>query len=98
MEQPYIQEVVSKAKWTLALVVRTIGFGAPSSVSKQLYVSLVRSKLEYCSSVWGGSTFQNHAKIERVQRAATKFIFNYPDLGYTDRLLKLGMLPLSMRR
>ena len=38
----------------MGLIIRTVG--APFNFKNQLYISLVRSIFEYCSSVWTGVT------------------------------------------
>ncbi len=94
----HIQATVSKANRVFWLLKRALGCGAPPSVSKQLYESFVRSLLEYCPQVWGGTTKRNVIAIERVQRSATRFILGYPELDYKERLSQLHLLPLSYRR
>jgi hypothetical protein len=94
----HIENCVSKANKIMGLVKRTLGFTAPVVVKKQLYVSLVRSGLEYCSQVWSGTTSQNVLLIERLQRSATRYILQRPDLDYKDRLKQLDILPLTYRR
>ena len=94
----HIQGTVSKANRVFWLLKRALGFNAPSSVSKQLYESFVRSLLEYCPQVWSGTTKRNVRSLERVQRSATRFIMGYPELDYKERLSHLNMLPLSYRR
>lgn len=94
----HIQGAVSKANRVLWLLKRALGYEAPHSVSKQLYESFVRSMLEYCPQVWGGTTKANIMSIERVQRHATNFILGYPGLDYKERLSELHLLPLSYRR
>ena len=97
----HIQISVCKARKIMGIVKRTVGCSAPDSVKKQLFMSLVRSNLEYCSPVWNGTSVQNMVKIERVQRYATKFILNYTwksGVNYRERLLELNMLPLAYRR
>ena len=61
---------------------------------KQLYISLVRSQLLYCSQVWRPCLIQDILLLERVQRRATKYILNDYTSSYRTRLLKLSMLPL----
>ena len=94
----HIHTVVSKANRVLWLLKRALGYGAPSSVSKKLYLSFVRSLLEYCPQVWSGTTKHNIIAIERVQISATKCILGYPETGYKERLEELDILPLSYRR
>ena len=81
------------------LVKRSTGHQAPISVKKQLYFSLVRSNLEYCSQVWGGINKHDTVKLERVQRRATRYILGYPKAkNYNVRLSELDIIPLSYRR
>ena len=94
----HVQKIVKKANRVLGLIKRSIGYKAPLSVKKQLYVSLVRSNLEYCVPAWAGLNKKNTIAIERVQRAATRYILGYPDKSYKDRLNLLKLLPLSYRR
>jgi hypothetical protein len=94
----HVQSIVSKANKVMGLIKRTLGYNAPISVSKQLYISLVRSILEYCTPVWSGMTVNETILIERVQRAATRFILHSPDIDYHERLMKLQMMPLTLRR
>ena len=94
----HVSDVVSKANKIMWLVKRTIGFNAPQHVKLQLYTTLVRSKLDYCTQVWGGLNKANTLRIERTQRSATRYILNFPDLNYKERLCKLNLLPLTYRR
>lgn len=94
----HIVNTVSKANRVLWLLKRALGYNAPPTVCKQLFISFVRSTLEYCPQVWGGTTKGNIATLERVQRSATRFMLGYPDMGYKERLDILGILPLSFRR
>ena len=47
-----IKSVSAKANYLLGMLRRSISFDAPSPVKFQLYVSHVRSILEYCSPLW----------------------------------------------
>ena len=62
-----------------------------------LYCALARSVLEYCSPR-SGTSFSNVRLVERVQRLMTKYICIFSADSYKERLLKIKMLPLSMRR
>ena len=63
-----------------------------------LYRSLVRSNLEYCPSVCSPSTVSDTKAIESIQRAATRYILNYPKIKYDQRCTMLHLHPLSYRR
>ena len=93
-----VNDIISKANRVMGLIKRTVGYEVDEKVKLQLYISLVRSKLEYCTQVWGGMTKSDNLKIERIQRSATRYILNFPDLNYKERLCKLNLLPLTYRR
>ena len=40
---------------------------------------------------------ENASAIKRVQRSATKYILDFPDMSYEEQLAKLYLLPLSYR-
>ena len=96
----YILIMVSKAQCMSGLVKRTLGFNAPVAIKLQLYLSHVRSLLEYCTPLWSPYQVNEIMRIERVQRHVTKFILNeyLSDVSYRDRCLTLGILPLCYRR
>ena len=95
----HISNIVAKANQMSYLVKRTVGYTAPINVKKQLFISMVRSNIEYCSQVWGGANRNDIIKLERIQRSATKYILGYPDnMNYNERLCELNLTPLSYRR
>ena len=70
----------------------------PSHASKKkLYLSLVRSRLTYCSQVWHPCLLEDIQAMEKVQRRATKYILNDYYSDYESRLSTLHMLPLMYR-
>ncbi len=60
---------------------------------KEIFISLVRSQLSYCSQIWRPALIKDIRKLERVQRRATKFIVGNT-LDYRNRLIKLEIMPL----
>ena len=65
-----IKSMSAKANSLLGM----ISFDDPSPVKFQLYVSHIRSILEYCSPLWSPSNVKDILLLERVQRHATKYI------------------------
>ena len=63
-------------------------------VKRRLYVSMVRSKLSYCSQLWRPNLKKDILALERVQRRATKYILEDYSSSYKDRLVSLSLLPL----
>jgi hypothetical protein len=67
-----------------------------SSANK--YKSLVRTHLDYASSVWAPFKAKHIEQIEWVQRRATKQIPGFRDMTYSERLRALKLPSLSYRR
>ena len=88
--------IVSKALNVLGLLRRSFGPSTPVRVKRLLYLSLVRSKLLYCSVVWRPRMIKDIRLLESVQRRATKWILGDYRLDYRSRLLSLKLLPLMM--
>ena len=94
-----IKSISAKANSLLGMIRRSISFDAPSPVKFQLYVSHIRSILEYCSPIWSPANVKDILLLERVQRHATKYILNnYSDFSYAERCIKLSILPLCFGR
>ena len=89
----HCEYIVSKAYRTLGMIRRA--FKTSSIPAKRkLYLSLVRSRLSYCSPVWRPQHARDIISLERVQRRATKYILNDYTSDYKSRLLSLHLLPL----
>jgi len=54
--------------------------------------------LEYNSVIWSPHLIQDITKIEKVQRRFTKRLRSLKHLSYSDRLIKLGLPSLELRR
>ena len=88
--------MASKAYRSLGLLRRHFSRHISSAAKKSLYVSLVRSRLTYCSVVWRPHLIKDILKLEGIQRRSTRFILNDNVSGYKDRLISLHLLPLMM--
>ena len=64
----------------------------------QLYKSIVRPSLEYCSPVWHPYLKKDITKVEKVQRRATKLLQPLKELQYEERLKRLNLPSLFYRR
>ena len=64
----------------LGMIRRSISFDAPSPVKFQLYISHIRSILEYWTPIWSSANVKDILLLERVQCHAMKFILN----NYSD--------------
>ena len=68
---------------------------------RTLYLSLVKShQLSYPTQVWSPKQYSLKAKIERVQRRATRWILQtrVDEMSYKERLVILNLLPLVLDR
>ena len=70
-------------------------------IFKKLYVTYIRPKCEYNTSVWSPYLLKDIHKIERIQKRFTKIACikcNIPFKDYQDRLYKIGLKTLQHRR
>ena len=68
---------------------------------RTLHLSLVKShQLSYPTQVWSPKQYSLKAKIERVQRRATRWILQtrVDKMSYKERLVILNLLPLVLDR
>ena len=72
--------------WTLGLIIPTI----PTFIL--LYKNMVRSYLDYCSSVWSPYSKCDIEDLQKVQKRATRLLPELKGRNYIDRL-KVCKLP-----
>ena len=94
-----IQAVASKANRMLGFARRNLR-GSPKHCKSMAYISLVRSGMEYASTIWDPYLKKDIDLLEKVQRKAARWVFS--DYKYTTsvtRLLKdLNWKSLADRR
>ena len=88
--------IISKSYKFLGLLRRVFSSVTCTRAKKILYLSLVRSKLLYCSPIWRPHLLADIKALENVQRRATKYILNDHLMDYRHRLVSLSLLPLMM--
>lgn len=93
----HVDYTTAKAQKMLNVLYRSCKDISDSSIKKLLYITWVRSRLEYASVVWSPHTKRNIIALERIQRRATRFIVGR-ELSYPERLNHLHLLPLTYRR
>ena len=64
----------------------------------RLYKQMVRPHLEYAVQSWNPSLVRDKFLLEQVQRRATKLISYISELPYEQRLVRLGLTILELRR
>jgi len=85
--------ICAKAYRTLGLIRRTFKVTS-TEAKKNLYISLVRSQLVYCSPIWRPQLIKDVTLLERIQWKATKYILSDYTSTYKSRLEQLHLLPL----
>jgi len=87
----------NKANRVLCMMNRTIVYKS-KEVFLNLYKSLVRPHVEYCTPVWSPCYQKDKTLIERVQHRFTRMIPGFSKLPYCERLKRLGLWSLEERR
>ena len=67
--------ISNKANSTLGFLRQNLKY-CPRGLKETAYMSLVRSKLEYCASIWDPHLAKDIDKIERINRRAARFVSN----------------------
>ena len=86
-------KVRQKACWVLSVF-----FTWSPTVILNLYKSMVRSLLEYCSPLWSPTKITDIQELKSVQRTFTSTIAGCHDLYYWKRLKKNSLTSLQRRR
>jgi len=89
----HYRSISAKAYQTLGLIRRTLKTNC-TQAKKQLYITLVRSQLIYCSQIWRPHLIKDIILLERIQQRATKYILNDYQSTYKSRLEQLNLLPV----
>ena len=90
-------EAARRGNWILGLIKRHFKF-LHKDVVVRLYKQMVRPHLEYAVQSWNLSLVRDKFLFEQVQRRATKLISSISELPYEQRLVRLGLTTLELRR
>ena len=93
----HLHSITMKAKQICGWIL-SVFFSRDKETMLTLFNSLVKSKLEYCCSIWNPHLIKDINQIEQVQRSFTSRIKNMQDLDYWDRLKSLNIMSLQRRR
>ena len=87
----HIHTITAKANKLLGLLKRTCPLLSSVSVRRSLYLSLVKSQLFYATQVWSPAYVTLNAKVEQVQRRASRWMLRTrkDESSYKDRLTLL---------
>ena len=67
-------------------------------IVKQLYMSLVRTHLDLFVQVWRPHLKKDIEVLEKVQRRAPRMVEGYRGMEYEERLKRIGLTTLEMRK
>ena len=90
----HYQSIAAKAYQILGLIKRTFSSSSPTNTKKILFLTLVRSRITYCSQVWRPFQVKDICFLEKIQRRGTKYILNDFNSDYKTRLISLHLLSL----
>ena len=93
----HIYEKINKAYQMLGIMRRNFRH-VDKDTFKLIYVSLVRSQLEYAHAVWNPYKIAFIRDLEKVQKRATKLVRACKSLPYRERLIYLNLPSLKYRR
>ena len=79
--------ITTRAYRILGLLRRTFSSNIGIHEKLTLYISLVRSQLLYCSTLWRPYLLMDILQLKHVQRRATKYILNDYRMDYKTRLI-----------
>ena len=93
----HIRAIVNKANSRIGIIKRHFT-NLSTTIFLPLYKALIRPLLEYCSSIWTPILIADSIEIEKVQRRATKLVYNVRNLSYENRLKELKLDSIKFRR
>jgi len=95
----HIDNVRAKASSKLGFLRRNVRIASPR-LKSQLYTTVVRSSMEYASSVWSPHEAKATASLESVQRRAARWVLHryQRTASVTQMLSELRWLTLAERR
>ncbi len=91
------KDTAGKANIMMGFINRNISVKT-KDVILPLYTSLVKPHLEYAVQFWAPHHAKDTAKLEAVQRRATKMITSLHNKPYEERLARLNLFSLEKRR
>lgn len=99
----HVDDLTRKAFRMLGFIFRCGKYFSRQSSMRLLYYTLVRNRLEYCSTVWNPCYSNAIDEIERIQKKFTrlfyfKFRLAHPRPPYDQRLRHLKLRSLETRR
>ena len=97
--EPHINNITTKANKILGFLKRNLQI-KQEETKALAYKSMVRSNLEYCSTIWSPHTKKLKDKVEHTQRRAARYVTNrYHNTSSVSNMLEhLNWPTLEHRR
>ena len=95
--EEHIFSKIKKANSIVGLISRSFDFLSPEML-RTLFTAFVRHHLEYAQAVWSPRLIKHMDAIESVQRRATRLVNGYKNKSYENRLRKINLPTLKIRR
>lgn len=93
-----IEAISQKGHGLLGVLARSAKF-LPTELLKMTYIALIRSQLEYCSSIFATAAQTHLYKLEVIQKMAARIISRSPRNSHSAPILEqLNLEPLHERR
>ena len=93
----HCQDTYVKCNRMLGLIKRNFG-KCSIDVLKKLYISLIRTRLDYCCIAWDPYRIFHSSVVERVQKQSVRFICRDWHTSYDTLTNDLGLTDLQTRR
>ena len=99
--QEHHDYLLKKGYQMLGMTKRTCHFVFDRDKKRMLYLTLVRSNFEHCSTIWRPVNVVDKRKFEALQKRAIKWIncekaYSYSDEVYAIRCTQTNILPLQL--
>ena len=93
----HCHDIYTKSVKMLGLIKRNFS-NCSANILKKLYVSLIRSRLDYCCIAWDPYRLNHSSVVERVQNQSVRFICRDWSTSYDTLLNQVGWIDLRTRR
>ena len=92
----HIESVIKKVRKRIGWLCRTF-YSRDLQFMRQMYVSVIRPHIDYCSQLWGPGEGPHLDKLEKLQAYFTRLIPSIRSLTYVDRLKALKIQSIQRR-
>ena len=95
--EDHVNQITGKMHYLLANMKIAFTY-IDASMVRKIITTFIRPTLEYAAVAWNPYHQKDEKKIERIQRAATRWVPELRELSYEERLQALNLPTLKARR